>query len=114
VAGAGANARAYNPLTGAGVGPAPNSVGNYVLVISAAATQLQFMVQPATTHAGEAIAPAVQVALKDPLGNLVTTSAVSVTLTLAANPGNTNLAGTVTTAANHGIATFNDLSLDVI
>lgn len=80
-------------------------------IASTAPTQLTFAVQPATSVAGSAIAPAVQVALRDAEGDL-SPSTASVTLALGTNPGNATLGGTVSVAAVGGIATFSDLTID--
>ena len=51
-----------------------------------AASQLTFTVQPSTAVAGGDINPAVQVTVRDALGNTVTTSAASVSIAIANNP----------------------------
>jgi hypothetical protein len=73
---------------------------------------LMFDVQPNGTVAGAVIAPAVQVAARDPLGNVYTSFTGSVTLALGTNPGGGALTGTTTRQAVAGVATFNDLSID--
>ncbi|MBP6004870.1 MAG: carboxypeptidase regulatory-like domain-containing protein [Pyrinomonadaceae bacterium] len=75
-------------------------------------TQLAFVVQPSNATAGQSIAHAVQVAIRDASGNTVTNSSDPVTISLANNPGGSTLAGTITRNAVNGTATFNDLSLD--
>ncbi|MBF5041990.1 hypothetical protein FGE12_06260 [Aggregicoccus sp. 17bor-14] len=72
-----------------------------------AARSLAFVTQPSSTVAGSALAPAVQVAVRDVHGNTVTASTASVTLALSAG----SLAGTRTVAAVNGVATFPDLSV---
>src|SRR5215831_7814255 len=77
-------------------------------------SQLVFVVQPASTPAGSAITPAVQVAAQDAAGNLETAFTDNVTLTIGVNPGGGTLSGTTTIAAVGGVATFNTLSIDKI
>jgi adhesin/invasin len=93
------------------------TAGNVNFTASAAAgpaAALAFTVQPSATLAGQVITPAIQVAVRDAFGNLVTTASNSITLSLSTDPnGGTNLSGTLTKAAVGGIATFDDLSLDL-
>ncbi len=77
-------------------------------------SHLWFVTQPATTAAGAAISPAVQVAIVDVGGNTVTTSTGSVTLALGAGPAGGTLSGTKTVAAVNGVATFGNLSIDKV
>ena len=74
------------------------------------ATQLAFTVQPASTVAGVAISPAIQVSALDPAGNLVPGFTGSVTMTFGNNPGGSTLGGTTTVAVVNGVASFGDLS----
>jgi hypothetical protein len=68
-------------------------------------------VQPTNTIVDTAITPAVKVAIVDPFGNLVDSSA-AVTVTLSPNPG--SLSGTLQRAAGGGVATFDDLTIGTI
>jgi hypothetical protein len=79
-------------------------------VTAGAPSQLAFTVQPTSTSAGTAIAPAVQVSVLDAGGNL-TSAASSITLGLGNNPGGGGLAGTLTVSASGGVATFPGVSL---
>jgi hypothetical protein len=81
-------------------------------VTPAPASQLAFLAQPTNTLTGQAISPAVQVAVEDGLGNVVTNDSSSVTLSVGANPGGGTLDGSVTVAASNGVATFSGLSLN--
>ncbi len=76
------------------------------------ADHLAFAVQPSNTVAASAIAPAVQLAIQDQFGNLVTGATTSVTAGLASNPAGGSLSGTTTQAAVAGVATFSELSID--
>ncbi len=81
-------------------------------ITPAAASALAFTVQPGTTVAGVAIAPAVQVEVRDALGNRVTSSTASITMAIGTNPGGSTLGGTATVSAVAGVATFSTLSLN--
>ncbi|HLL52693.1 MAG TPA: hemagglutinin, partial [Myxococcaceae bacterium] len=81
-------------------------------VAPAAPVALAFTAQPSNTTAGAFISPAVQVAVRDAFGNLVTTATDTITLSLGANPGGGTLSGSVTVNAVNGVATFSNLSLD--
>ena len=98
---------------GAFVIAAIDSVADTVAVtVSQAPTQLAFTVQPSAAAAGGAIAPAVQVAIWDSLGNTVAGAAMLVTVAVGTNPSGGTLGGTTGKSAVGGIATFSDLSLD--
>lgn len=75
-------------------------------------TVLVFTVQPMTTQAGAAIAPAVEVTAQDALGNTVTSFTGDVTIAIGTNPVGATLSGTMTVTAVAGVATFSDLHLD--
>jgi hypothetical protein len=82
-------------------------------VSPAAADHLLFLQGPTDTAAGQAIGPAVLVAVVDRFGNVVTSdSSDTVTLSLGNNPGGGTLSGTLTAAVVNGVATFGDLSID--
>ncbi len=83
-----------------------------VIVTAAAASSLGFTVQPVTTVATSPITPAVQVTASDPFGNRVTGFTGNVTIAIGANPGGGVLSGTVTVAADSGVATFANLRID--
>ena len=80
-------------------------------VATGGVTQLVFTTEPATDTAGRPIAPAVQVTAEDGLGNVVTTFAANVTLSLGANPTGDTLRGTLTAAPVAGVATFANVRL---
>ncbi|HEY8206637.1 MAG TPA: hypothetical protein VIG99_04085 [Myxococcaceae bacterium] len=73
--------------------------------------QLVFHAQPSSADAGAAIAPAVEVELQDAFGNR-TSSTATVTVALRTNPSGGTLAGTLSSSAVAGLATFVDLSID--
>ena len=91
-----------------GIGSAPFNI------VAGAATQLTVTTQPVTTAAGSAIAPAVVVAAQDALGNTDLTYAGNVVAAIGANPAGGVLSGTLTRAASAGIATFDDLNINLV
>jgi len=76
------------------------------------ATKLAFTSQPDEAEAGGAITPAVEVAVLDGAGNPSAAFDGLVTGALDRNPGGATLSGTMSVAAVHGVATFQDLRLD--
>ncbi|MGA2501118.1 MAG: FKBP-type peptidyl-prolyl cis-trans isomerase, partial [Tepidisphaeraceae bacterium] len=72
---------------------------------------LAFVRQPASALAGHTIAPAITVKLTDGSGNVVTGDDSNVSLAIAAGPKGATLGGTLTVAAQNGIATFSNLSI---
>ncbi len=74
---------------------------------------LAFIIEPSSTTASDAFAPAVQVGIVDGAGNLSITYTDPVTLTIGNNPAGGTLWGTSTVSPGAGIATFSDLSIDV-
>ncbi len=78
--------------------------------IIVAANQLVFTVQPTSTPSAVAIAPPIQVAIRDSAGN-PTTSTALVQLQILNNPGGGTLTGTTTVAAVNGVATFANLAI---
>ena len=82
-------------------------------VSAGAAAQLAFTVQPTDVKDGAAITPAVQVTALDAHGNPVPTFVGNVSIAIGTNPGGGTLAGTTTRPAVSGVATFDDLSIDV-
>jgi hypothetical protein len=76
------------------------------------ASSLQYVQQPSTVVAGQAIAPSPTVRIRDGAGNTVTSATNIVTLALVANPGASTLGGTTSAAAVAGVATFNTLTLN--
>jgi hypothetical protein len=82
-------------------------------VVAASSNKLGFSVQPTNATAGAAISPAVKVAVRDSLGNVVTGSTASITVALSgAGTSGAHLRGTTTVSAVSGVATFSTLSVD--
>src|SRR4051812_8390999 len=76
------------------------------------AAQLVFSVEPTSTTADTAIAPAAQVSVEDADGTVVTGSTANITVAIGTNPGSATLGGTKTVAAVNGVASFSTLALD--
>ena len=86
-----------------------------VAVRPAAADHLLFLQQPTDTAAGQSISPAVTVEIVDQFGNVLTDdNNDTVTLSLGTNPSGGTLSGTPTVTVSGGIATFSDLSIDLV
>jgi hypothetical protein len=77
-----------------------------------AASQLAFTAQPSDAVAGEAIAPTVEVQIRDAAGNLITGATDAITISIGSNPSGGTLSGTLTASAVDGIAAFGDLSIE--
>lgn len=82
--------------------------------VDQASVQATFTAQPTPTEAWLPITPAVEVELRDALGNTVADATDEVTLVVGENPAGGSLSGTLTRAAIAGIATFDDLSIDEV
>jgi hypothetical protein len=74
-------------------------------------SMLAFDQQPTSAMAGATIGPAITVDVEDPFGNVVASDSSTVTLSVATGSG--SLLGTLNVTAVNGVATFNDLSLDI-
>src|SRR5207247_9345195 len=98
-------------LTAAATGVASGTSAAFD-VGAAAADRLVFTVQPVSTTAGAAIAPAVQVTAQDGLGNTVPSFTGSVTVALGNNPVTGTSTGTNTVVATNGVASCASLSID--
>ena len=75
-------------------------------------SRLVFARRPAAGTAGVAFAPAVQVAVRDALGNTVPTASNAISLSLSGGPAGATLTGTKTVSPTNGVATFANLSID--
>jgi hypothetical protein len=82
-------------------------------VTPAPATALVFAQEPSNTVAQQAINPPVLIAVRDSLGNTVTSATTSITIALGTDPtGSATLFGTRTVSAEGGVAEFSTLSID--
>jgi hypothetical protein len=92
--------------------PALTAATSTAFTVTAQPAKLAFIVPPSTALAGAAIIPAVQVAIEDSNGNVVTGASANVTVAIGTNPGSGTLGGPATTVATSGgIATFNNLTI---
>lgn len=96
----------------ASAGSLPGATSGAFNVTFGAAVKLAFLTQPSGVIAGLPFAPALQVAVTDAFGNLVTTATSPITISLEAAPPGGTLAGTLTQAADGGIVSFADLTID--
>jgi hypothetical protein len=86
-----------------------------VTVTPAAADHLVFNQQPSDTVAGQSIGPTVTVAIVDQFGNVLTgDNTDSVTVAIGNNPSGGTLSGTLTVTVSNGVASFGDLSIDMV
>jgi hypothetical protein len=76
--------------------------------IPGTAVRLAYLRQPSNAVAQATMAPAVEVVIQDATGAVVTSASNAVTLVLK---GGTGLSGTLTVAAQQGIASFSNLTL---
>ncbi len=82
-------------------------------VTPGAAAQLFFAPPPGTINANTPISPPLQVVIQDQFGNIIQNATDAVTAAIANNPGGGTLSGTTTRNAVNGIATFDDLSINL-
>lgn len=80
-------------------------------VTPGSANRLVFLNQPTGVVAGQTMVPPLQVVVQDAVGNTVTSSSDSITLSL--NPASGGLGGTIATRAVNGVATFSQLTVGV-
>ena len=98
-------------VTSSGLTPAISAAFN---ILSGSANRLFFSVQPSTAVAGAALAPPVQITVRDSFGNLATGFTGNVSIAIFNNPGASTLAGTTTVAAVGGVVSFANLSLNKV
>ncbi len=94
----------------------PNSLAPHLVGVGGGgggARLLVFVAEPSTAHVNAFITPAVQVAVEDTLGVVDTTATGGVTLTLSTNPTAATLSGTTTVVFVSGLASFNDLTINL-
>ncbi|MGH7638755.1 MAG: hypothetical protein ACREOK_13990 [Gemmatimonadaceae bacterium] len=81
-------------------------------IVAGTAAGIGFLTPPSNIGAGAPFFPAIQVAVQDQYGNVVTTAQGGIALALASNPAGGTLSGTLTAALSSGIATFPGVSID--
>ena len=90
----------------------PDTTSASFVITPSVATNLAFVQQPSAAAAGSSISPSVTVQLRDAYGNDVDSSGVAISIALTSGTG--TLSGTASQSTNGaGLATFNDLSIDV-
>jgi uncharacterized repeat protein (TIGR02543 family) len=90
-----------------------SAISNSFTISPATATTLVFVQQPTSTTAATVITPAITTELRDNFGNTVPNAGVSITMALSSGTG--TLSGTtVRTTDASGVATFNDLSINLV
>jgi hypothetical protein len=82
-----------------------------ITIAAAAAAKLVITQQPTTGKVGIALTPALIIKVEDVFGNVVTTNATLVTLSIHSGPAGATLGGTFKVNAVKGIATFNNVKL---
>jgi len=91
------------------------ATSNAFNITPGAATHLAFAQQPTNSTVGVSISPAVTVQILDANNNLVTgDSTDQVTLTLSTNPTGATLSGTNPVTVSGGVATFSNLSINLV
>ena len=86
-----------------------------VAVSAAAASQLVFGQQPTGQLVGATLSPTVTVKIEDAYNNVLTgDSTDKVTIALGTNPSGATLGGTTTATVSGGVATFGNLSLNLV
>lgn len=82
--------------------------------LSATDLQLEFVVEPTNTTGAVAIAPAIQVRVRDALGATVTGSSAFITLEIEPTSGTAgaSIIGTASVAAQGGVASFDAVAVD--
>ena len=73
---------------------------------------LGFFVQPNTSNVGRVITPAVEVVVRDTLGNINSSFTGPITIGFGSNPTGANLSGTTVVPTVNGIASFGNLAID--
>ena len=105
------SAGSYTLAATDGVLPSTNSAS--FPVSSANPSQLVIRQQPSNTKAGTAINPLVTVAVEDKFANLVTNGSLLVNMAVHTGPGSFDSSSTLQAVVGNGVATFNNLVLDI-
>jgi uncharacterized protein YjdB len=81
-------------------------------IVAGPTTALEWEVQPSDAQAGQPITPAIQVSLRDALGNLAESDDRTVTLNIETGPVGAHILGLTSVSASGGIAVFSGVVLD--
>lgn len=92
----------------------PAATSDAFEIVAGAPSGIGFLSAPSDVAAGQPFSPAIQVAVQDQYGNVVTTAPGGVTLALAANAAGGTLSGTLTAALLSGVASFPGVSVDKV
>lgn len=78
-------------------------------------TKLSFVQGPIDSLSDSTISPSIQVEVQDAAGNLIAENDIDITLILEndASGGSATISGTTLQASVNGVATFNDISIDI-
>jgi hypothetical protein len=92
------------------------STSNSFVIVAAPATQLVYSQQPTATPAGASITPAVEVSARDQFNNVDKNFTGNITVAIVAGTGTPGavLSGTKVVAAFQGVATFSNLSINLV
>jgi hypothetical protein len=82
-----------------------------ITIRPASASTLVLQQSPSSGTAGQALA-AIKVAVEDSFGNIITSDASSVSVSVATGPGGFAIGSTTSVAAMNGVSTFNNLVFD--
>jgi alpha-tubulin suppressor-like RCC1 family protein len=82
------------------------------IITPGSASVLAFSTQPPNGVLGDALSPALQVEIRDGLGNVVTSARNEITLAIGTNPSSATLTGVAKVSAVNGIATFSNVAID--
>ena len=93
-----------------GVSSATSSTFN---INPSTATKLGFITEPSNGSAGLFLNPAPIVAVQDTYGNTVTSITDDITIAIGTNPSSGSLTGSLVVTTNNGVASFDDLSIDL-
>ena len=85
-----------------------------ITIGAAPPNKLGFIQQPTDQVAGVNLSPSVQVAVQDQFGNTVTTSSAKITMAIESSPGSAVMTGANEVNAVAGVATFTNLSFDLV
>jgi autotransporter-associated beta strand protein len=93
--------------------PGVSTPASFILTNNvAAAAKLGFIAQPSTASVNATITPAVQVAVEDSFGNVITTDQTDqVALSVSGGSGTFTAGSTTTTTVVNGVAAFNNLAI---
>lgn len=93
------------------LGPLQGAPGR-VQPYASGAAGLEFVTQPSNSSVNNPITPSVTVETVDSSGNPLSTNGVAITISLASNPGDADISGTLTEDTVNGVASFPDVVLD--